>query len=489
MCAYEKTAPVTRAADEFRRTNMKTEQDLNKIIENLNLPFTVAPLQYMDVLTAYRSGRFALFYDVGGGKTLVSTLIAMMFDYPTVVVMPHILIKQWQRWLKRALIPDSEVYVYYGPKRKATELTKHKWVLTSHAIFRQDKLKFREAYKGRKVTLLLDEAQVIKDVGSKIFKATEAFVGGENPFVPMSATPTAKPIDTYAYMKLKTPGLYRNLKHWEALHIDKVDIYGNPKSYANLDMLRDNFAINAAKRDKKDLFGYDLDPIIDPVPYELSPKHMALYRKLVEEQIYELPDGEKIDATTAQRMRHAMQQLVWNPAAFSGDPTDVATGFDLLDTLCEQVNFMPTDRSKFVIWTYYRQSTERIVEWMRSKFGNTGAVAYGGSNSEKAVEAVMFDDKCRWMVANPLSVGAGLELQHVCWEMFFAEMVTTPIPNRQAIGRVDRPGQKYRPTIRIGQAEGTIQLQLFKDLLKNDEQTTYIERTKQSLRAALLGEV
>ena len=182
-----------------------------------------------------------------------------------------------------------------------------------------------------------------------------------------------------------------------------------------------------------------------------------------------------------------MQQIVWNPERFSGDEEDKASGFDLLETLCEQVDFMPENRSKFIIWTYYRSTTESIYKWMVDKYGATGAVAYGGGNASKAVEAVMFNPKCRWAVFNPLSVGAGLELQHVCWEMFFAELTTSPIPMRQSIGRVDRPGQKHRPTIRFGQAQGTVQRVLLENLLRNDERVAYVERTRSSLREELLG--
>lgn len=468
---------------------MKTQLDLDEIIRNMQLPYTVAPLQYFDAMQGYQEGRYALFYDVGGGKTLVSTLIAMMFGYQTVVCMPHILIRQWERWLKRVRVPEDQIAIYYGPKRDLAVASKAKWILTSHAIFRMDSKKFNETFRGKKVTLLLDEAQAIKSIKSKIFKAVLQFIGSDNPFVPMTATPTAKPEDTYAYMKLKTPGLYRNMTHWEGLHVKERDFFGGIKSYSNLSLLRDNFAIKAAKRDKKDLFGYDdnMKPILDPIEYELSPSHMKLYRKLVDEQLLELPNGDKVDATTSQRLRHMMQQIVWNPAAFSGDPEDKAAGYDLLEQLCEEVNFMPVERSKYVIWSYYRSTTEAIYAWMRERFGNTGAIAYGGANSQKAVDAIMFDEKVRWAVFNPMSVGAGLELQHVCWEMFFAEMVTTPIPNRQAFGRVDRPGQKYRPTIRFGQAQGTVQKVLFEDLLRNDERAVYVERSRSSLRQELLG--
>jgi hypothetical protein len=99
----------------------------------------------------------------------------------------------------------------------------------------------------------------------------------------------------------------------------------------------------------------------------------------------------------------------------------------------------------------------------------------------------MFDDETRIMVGQPTSVGAGLELQFVCHTMLFLEMSTVPMHMRQAAGRVDRPGQTTRPTIWFGQAQGTIQLALFNDLLKNDDLVSRVERTKKTLRDEIFG--
>ena len=468
---------------------MKTEADLDAIISHLNLPFKVAPLQYFDAVAGYREGRYKLLYAVGGGKTLVSTLIALLHGHKTVVVMPAILLRQWERWLKRARIPEDQIYLHYGPKRNLLENPKARWILTSHAVFRIDIEKFLSHFKKEKVTILFDEAQAIKSVASKLFKATSRLAGADNPFIAMTATPTSKPEDSYAYMKLTTPGLYRSMTHWEALHVKERDFFGGIKSYTNLELLRDNFALKTAKRDKKELFGYsdDMSPILTPVEYDLAPKHLSLYKKLMDEQLLLLPSGDKVDGTTSQKLRHLLQQMVWSPEKFSGDDSDVAAGFELLAQLCEEVDFMPESKSKLVVWSYYRSTSEAIFKWLSEKYGKTGVLAYGGGDAAKAVEEIMFNPKVRWMVANAGSVGAGLELQHVCHEMVFCEMPTTPIPVRQCIGRVDRPGQKTRPTIRFMQALNTVQVTLFKDLLRNDEMAAKIERTRTSLRQELLG--
>lgn len=465
---------------------MKTLSDVGAIISSMQLPYSPSDIQRADALDAYTAGRFGLFYDVGGGKTLVSTIVALLFDTPVVVLVPPILIPQWIAWLEKVQITD--IGAYYGTKR-TTESFRKKWLITSHAIFRKDYDKFRAYYQGRQVTLLVDEAQAIKNPASKLHRCSLAFIGTDKPCVLMSATPTAKPEDTYAYMKVKTPSLYRSMTHWENLHVEERNIFNAITKYKNLELLKNNFAINAAKRDKVTLMGYNLKPIYDTIEYQLGPKHTVLYRKLLDEQLLLLDDGTKIDATTAQKMRHRMQQIIWNYAGFAGDPDVIPAGIELLAEICSQVDFMDQSKSKFIIWTGYKSTSALIFEWMKKQFGEkSGVAAYSDSNSAAAVQRIMFDPTCRWMVAHPLSVGAGLELQHVCSEMFFAELLTSPIPVRQAIGRCDRPGQKVPPTIRFAIAQGTVQRSLMRDLLKNDEMVAKVERTRTSLKQDLLGE-
>lgn len=459
---------------------------IEEIIAKFNLPFTPAELQIADAYDAAMAGRFLLAYDVGGGKTLVGTIVAKYWEEDTtVIVMPHILLPQWKRWLNS--VGEMDVSIYYGPKR-TDEMLDHKWVLMSHSGFRDSFDTIQHRMSGRTVAVLLDEAQAIKNVESKLYKKLKKFIQPDRNLVMMTATPTSKLEDTYAYMSLKTPELYRNWGHWHNLHVEKVDIFKNPVSYQNLDVLKTNFAIKMVKRNKTELFGDTLMPIYQDMAYDLDAKHMKLYVRLAEEQLLMLPDGGKIDATTAQSLRHKLQQIVTNYSMFSGIETDRSTAYDLVDEVIEETNPFGAGRSKLVIWVWYQATSKALTAYLREKHGREAvAAAYGGVDSAKGVRQIMYDEDCRLAVFHPQSVGAGLELQHVCHEMLFMEMSTSPIYMRQAIGRVDRPGQRVRPTIRFGQAQGTIQLKLYADLLKNDDLTSKVENTKQSLRQQIFG--
>lgn len=455
-------------------------------IAKMKLPFEPAQLQLDDIAVAAAAGRFLFAYDVGVGKTFVSTVVGSMWDAQhTLVVCPPILLNQWQEWLNRVGFSDTSIY--RGPKRTEGMLD-HNWVMMSPAIWRDSFDTIKHFYREREVTLIVDEAQALKNPASKLFRTVNQFVIPDRKLLLLTATPTSKPEDCYTYIKLKNPETYRSFGHWQNLHVAERDIYGTITKYQNLDGLADAFATRTVRRTKKEVFGSVMEPIYQPMPYELAPKHYKLYERLAEEQLLMLDSGEKIDATTAQRLRHALQQIVVNYGKFSGNPNDRSAAYDIIDQVIDEVDPMDKSKSKLVIWTYYVATSESVTSYLKEKFGARAVVAaYGKVNSQKAIDAIMEDPEARILVAQPSSCGVGLNLQHVCSENLFIEMATTPMQVRQAMGRTDRAGQKYRPTMRFAQAMKTIQVRLFNDLLRNDDLIHQVERTPASLRQEIFG--
>ena len=452
----------------------------------MSLPFEPAPLQKGDILTAANCGRFGFFYAVGGGKTFVSTACSKLWnDSTTLVVCPPILLEQWEAWLHS--VNETNTSIFKGPKRTAAMLNA-KWVIMSHAIFRLSFDVIEKFFSKKTVTLVVDEAQALKNPRSVLFKNTLQFVHPDRHLLLLTATPTSKPEDTYTYMKLKSPGLYRSYGHWTNMHVAAVDNWGGIQGYKNLELLKNNFALNSVKRTKLDLFGHNLDPIYQEIKYELSPAHYRLYEQLAEEQLLMLPDGSKIDGTTAQKLRHKLQQIILDLEKFSGVEGKLSMGMELLGQVLEEVDPLDLANSKLCIWTYYKSSSRLVYDYLRKKFGDTAvAAAYSEVDSQDAVRRIMNDPACRILVGQPTSVGVGLNLHHVCSEMLFLEQATVPMFARQAIGRVDRAGQKVRPTIRFALARGTVQVKLFNDLLKNDDLTSRVEGTVQTLRDEIFG--
>lgn len=298
----------------------------------------------------------------------------------------------------------------------------------------------------------------------------------------LTGTPTSKPGDCYAYIKVKDPGLYRNYGHFEAVHVAERDFFGQVVQWQELDLLTQRFNLRVIKRTKEEVFGYNLPPIYQEMAYDLAPAHLKLYQQLVEEQLLLLPNGDKIDATSAQKLYHALQQVVCNWHEFSGDADDRSSIYDLVDNIVEDTRCLEPDRSKLILFTHYKRTSRNVLAYL----GKAAVGAYSEVDSNKSIDRFLNDPTCRILVGQPSSCGVGLNPAHLCSEVAFLEASTVPLLMIQAIGRVDRKGQTVRPTIRFCSAVGTIQQRLYDQLLRNSDLVAQVEHRK-SLRDQLLG--
>jgi hypothetical protein len=230
-----------------------------------------------------------------------------------------------------------------------------------------------------------------------------------------------------------------------------------------------------------------------PIYYDLSKEHMALYKRLMEEQLLILEDGGKIDATTATRLYHAAQQIVIDFGYFAGDPDKRSAIFDLVDGIADEINLggeimigkETRPASKLILWTTHRSVSRLIGEHMDARLaplGKRGVMAYSEVDSKKSIKEFMEDPNTVELTAQPGSAGAGLNPQYMCWECAFIQLPTTTIPFIQAAGRIDRKGQRYNPNIRLLVARGTIQEQLLKNLFDNDDLVNQASGSKAGIR-------
>lgn len=448
-------------------------------------PFTLHSFQQEDLNTTYAGAwdKVALFYEVGLGKTATSTALALMYGAQhNIITMPPVLLAQWSAWLKSVGSCGNQL-VYEGSRnwRYSQKLEEHKWILMSQGIFRNDYSRIVQSLGHKDLTIISDEAQSLKSPTSALYKNTRDLSQGQN-LILLTGTPLAKPADAYSYIKLKTPSIYRNKKHFDNVHIDEVDFFGQVVSYKNLDMLSKNLAFKAFKRGRECLSG-QVDAVYTPIRYRMTKKHKALYDQLAEQQLLLLDDGSKIDATTASGLYHKLQQIVCNYGFFSGEE-DEATIFDLVDEVAEEINLADHKSSKLIVWTWYKLTSRSMLKHLE-KYGAVGA--FSGVDSTKACKTFINDPNCRVIVAQPGSLGAGTDgMQVVCSECIYVE--TPPLLHfKQSAGRIARQGQKVPPNIRIAIAEGTLQVALHKRLLQNSELVAQVQGDVASLRKEIYG--
>lgn len=460
--------------------------------EHFELPFELYPFQQEDVnalapLTA--SGEWA---DPGLGKTAISTAcaffkMALNEARQVVVLMPPILDRTWRNWLAKLRRRDGRpitVLSYRGtPKERAKMKFDTDFILMSVQIFKKDYDRIVRELGTRRLHVILDEAHVVKNVGSDNYKYYRDFVAGQSHQM-LSGTPLTTPMDGYAYVKLLAPSVYRNLAQFKRIHIESENFFGQPETWQNLDLLRENMSINASFRRKEDLL-LDLPPkIVNPIEYDLDKQHLALYRKLVDEQLLALPDGKKIDVTQVTALRHALGQVVLSWGHFAGDDSKVPKGLDLVEEVMDEIG-----DAKLVVFANYRRSNAAIVKHFADKYGAVGVWGdVSPKDKERNLARFLDDPKCRMITLQPISAGIGIDgLQEVSSDCLFLEPPITPKDYNQALSRLWRDGQRKVTNVRLAVAHGTLQVKDVERLVEKEELVNPLQYSKAELRAALLG--
>lgn len=463
---------------------------VDNICKKYDFPFTPLPDQRekIDWHVSECINHVGMYWGMGSGKTFGSTLLNTIYREETgaqvIQTVPPILLRQWEKWLKRCGI---SVKIYSGTKKQRSKITLDRdtrYFVTTLGILKNDFDRIYDTFSSRKISVTVDEATDVKNFESGNFRAILQLSSGQA-IMPMTGTPLATPRDAYAYIKLVSPGIYRSYTQFENIHVAQRDFFGTVTEWKNLELLRKNLAQRASFIDTREAHPDMPRATIDGVDYDLDAHHMKLYRALVDQQLVVFENGGAIDATTPNKLHHALQQIVLNYGYFAQQNDLVPAGFELLDEMMREIG-----RAKLVVFANYKMSVRSITEHLMR--AGTQAVQVNGDISESVkdenIERFKNDPECQVIVMNPKSGGVGVDgLQDVCHHMLFMEIPTIAKDFWQGVKRLERPGQKYVTDVRIATALGTLQVHLRKKLVQNDGLVNTVVPSLNDLRAQLYG--
>lgn len=462
-----------------------------KVTERYALPFPAYRFQIDEINTLSELPRCGFYWEPGAGKTSGATIWALhqLLTHglqQAMVVMPPILLYQWQAYLQRIIDRTTgkplRAEVLAGtPKQRGKVDLNAQFLLMSYGILKNDFDRLESHFSRRRFLGLCDEATAIKNIESGTHKAVHLMFE-QTPLALLTGTPINKPGDAYGYMRLVSPHLYRNHRHFLRTHVEKEDDYGNVETWANLELLAQNMRVHTSRIIRRQVRDDLPEVIYTPITYRLDPAHYKLYERIASERLVEM-EGKVIDAISAGKLRSALQQVVINWGEFDENPNRRPAVLDLIDEVMEEVG-----EGKLVVAAHFLR-TNRLLEKQLQQYG---AVAVYGEITPKgkqaAINRFISDPSCRCILVQPSSAGVGVDgLQHVCSDMLIVEAPTTPTPFEQVVKRLDRDGQKDVVNIRIAIAQSTVQVRMFRDLLNNDALANQVQGGYQDLKDAVYG--
>jgi len=457
------------------------------IYENFIMPFELYQFQAAGVDELAPLPRTGIYWEPGLGKTPGSTFCSLYhkINGADVVlgIVPPGLVRQWSRWLARIKHKGDkplDVLMYQGPpaKRQAMNLDVE-FLLMSIQIFKRDYDRICREVGSKTVHIFVDEAHCLKDVSTQNYKMVRDFAA-EQTIQLLTGTPLSNPCDVYAYVKFTAPMVYSTLYQFEQIHVAKRDFRDTPIEFQNMDLLQSNLLINADRKTKHEVLTQLPEAIITQIDYDLDPKHYSLYKRLAEDQLLLLPDGDKIDATRATALYHALGQIVCQWHHFGQDENLKSACYGLIEDILDELG-----DGKLIVFANYRRTNQELVRRFKCP-GIWGDITRKGK--ERALDMFLDDPKCRLLALHPVSAGEGTDgLQHVCQDVLYIEPPQAVRQWTQSLSRVHRDGQRLPCNIRMGTALGTIQQARMDSLAAKEALVNPIQLSKALLRDALFG--
>ncbi len=456
-------------------------------IKEMLLTQVPRPSQIEDLGNALGTQRYALYSDAGTGKSLIAfmyILYRLLSGKRVVAVMPPTLIPQFMYelmdkivghhfWMQNLSMPKAKREKMLAEMRATGKLPDV--LLMSYIMFVKHHQEFIDL--GYSV-LIADESHMACNPKTKNFRALKCFLREtDGNFLSMTATPTPTELrSAYGQIALKTPGVYKSLREFDAKHVIWHQFTDFPKieGYKDIEVLQKNLNMYAVRRRKREVLDLK-DLTVTEQRIELAPAHMALYRKLLRELIIEMGD-EIIDGTNPSKLRVLALQLITGVEAYTETKVDNVP-LAMLKIIQESLN-----GGKLLVFVHFRATVQRLAEEFKHL---NPALMYGGSNVPENVEKFNKDPSCRIAFLNYRSGGAGLNLQYCCHNTVFYENTGSPAEYEQAVGRTDRGGQTEPCNVWIFRYTGTISERLINSALGRSKDIKVVMRDKRAILDSL----
>lgn len=436
------------------------------VIENINMvPSFHATLRayqqtgyhWLNRMSGYGFGA-CLADDMGLGKTV--QMIAFL-EYRRVhqieqalLILPASLIGNWQKEIEK-FAPEMTYQILHMSDLKSSETLqiregKFLYITTYGMAGRLEALKNRQWDY-----LILDEAQAIKNPGTKQTKAIKAIPAKMR--MAMTGTPIENRLsDLWSLFDFLNQGLLGTTKEFTDFTKGLSD---NTIGYAKLRKMIQPFILRRLKTDKSIIADLP-DKLEINVFTTLSKKQIVLYKQLIEQISGVLKDAEGIGRKgLILSSILKFKQICNHPDQYMGREEykpEQSGKFEQLRAICETIH---EKRERVLIFTQFREMTEPISDFLSGIFNAEGFVLHGGTpvkRRNEMVEQFNGEHYIPYMVLSLKAGGVGLNLTAANHVIHFDRWWNPAVEN-QATDRAFRIGQTKNVMVHKFVTKGTIE--------------------------------
>lgn len=381
------------------------------------------PYQKQLVDLAWRVKRLLVADEVGLGKTPEAIGCLMKNGWlPALVVVQSHLPKQWEDQIKKF----TDLKTHKIMTGKNYELPPVDVYIIKYTIMKKWVAKLLQI--GLK-TIIMDEIQEIRRIESAKHEACVVVSENVDNSLGLSGTPVVNyGNEIWNIYKAINPNLFPDFYTFSTEWLQQDKKVKNPKALGTF--LRDQFSyIRRTKRDIGKKFK-ELNKIVHTVDYNKK-------------------DIDKMEAEAKVLAITALQGSFIERGQASRElsiKVRKATGVSKAKSVAEYVKVILQNGEKVLLMGYHRDVYDI---WLR-ELSNYKISMYTGSESPKQKQQSFNDftkGDSNLMIMSLRAGSAGLDgLQHVCSYIVFGELDWSGVLHEQAIGRLDRDGQKEQVT-------------------------------------------
>lgn len=427
------------------------EEQVYELPENLQAElrnYQMTGYQWFKSLSEYHFGGI-LADDMGLGKTLqsIAYIASEPSELPHLIVVPSSVVYNWKNELEKFAPTLSTIVLTGTPEDRRERMAKADGIdvwITSYATLRQD-IDFYSKRTFR--TMILDEAQYIKNYATKTSKAVREVIATRK--FALSGTPIENSIDElWAIFQVVLPGLMPSRKIFRQLEHEKIVTLTKP------------FIL---RRLKTDVLKELPEKIESVYVSELTREQKELYVAYLQQLQQETAQTFKENSFQKNRMKilaglTRLRQLCCHPSLFVENYTGQS---GKLAQLMETVHHALDNGKRMLIFSQFTSMHELIAEKLEQE-GIDYFYLHGQTPSIDRVDmSERFNKGERDVFLISLKAGGtGLNLTGADTVILY-DLWWNPAVEDQATGRAHRFGQKNIVQVIRLIAEGTIEEKIY----------------------------
>ncbi len=399
--------------------------------------------------------------DMGLGKTVqviaLLNYIRSQKSEKTLLIVPASLIGNWTNEITK-FAPSLKYYVLH-PSENKTSIDQDEgllegydlWITTYGILLKSDWLREVSWH-----TLILDEAQAIKNPGTKQTRAVKQIKASYK--IAMTGTPIENRLsDLWSLFDFLNKGLLGSPKEFTDF---TKQLKENPEGYSRVKEVVSPFVLRRLKTDKAVIA--DLPDKIEMKTFTtLTKSQAALYNALVEEIQQKFESTEKGIERKGLILSSLMKfkQICNHPDQYLGQVVFSEGESGKFARLRELSESIYEKRERVLVFTQFKEITNSLSEFLETVFHHSGLVLHGGTPVVKRREIV---DKFQgreyvpFMVLSIKAGGVGLNLTSANHVIHFDRWWNPAVEN-QATDRAFRIGQRKNVIVHKFITKGTIE--------------------------------